>query len=136
MEAPTTEAETSNDLLVELRERADDLERQLVETRQLSDARLILAELKIEAVRSGMVDLDCLKLVDLTSLKLNERGEVEEAASLMARLRKTKPWLFGASSSSSPTAVPPAQQLRQKLATEMTDAEYRVARTAILKQHP
>jgi hypothetical protein len=82
-----------------------------------------------------MIDLDGLRLVDLPSLKLNERGEVEGAASVMQSLRKNKPWLFStpAMSSSSPSSPPPALPPSQKLATEMTDAEYRVARAAILK---
>jgi hypothetical protein len=81
-----------------------------------------------------MVDLDGLKLLDLANTKLNEHGEVENAAGLMTQLRHSKPWLFGGTSSSSPASVPPSQPPRQKLATEMTNEEYRAARAAILKQ--
>ena len=52
----------------------------------------------------------------------------------MAGLRRAKPWLFGRASSSGPASPPPAQPPRQKLATEMTDDEYRVARAALLKR--
>jgi hypothetical protein len=134
MESPPPETETNDDPLAELRERAKTLERQLGEMQRLSDTRLILAELKIEALRFGMVDLDGLKLLDLSAAKLNERGEVDGAAQLMTQLKKAKPWLFGAPSSSSATAAPPAQPVRQKLATEMTDAEYRAARAMLLKR--
>jgi hypothetical protein len=54
----------------------------------------------------------------------------------MTQLRRVKPWLFGGSSSSSPVNAPPAQPPRQKLATEMTDEEYRIARATILKYRP
>jgi hypothetical protein len=123
-------------VMAELRARADTLERQLTELQRHTEVRLVHAELKAEAVRAGMVDLDGLRLIDLPALKLNERGEVVGAATLMQELRKSKPWLFGGAgqSSSSPSSPPPALPSKQKLATEMTDAEYRVARAAILKQ--
>jgi hypothetical protein len=122
-------------VMAELRARADTLERQLTELQRQTQSRLLYAELKAEAVRAGMIDLDGLRLIDLPSLKLNERGEVEGAPALMQDLRKNKPWLFGGSaqSSSSAASPPPAQHPKQKLATEMTDAEYRAARAAILK---
>jgi hypothetical protein len=60
-------------------------------------------------------------------------GELANAAELMTRFKRAKPWLFGGTSSSSPASPPPAQPPRQKLATEMTADEYRAARAAILK---
>jgi hypothetical protein len=136
--SPLHAAEDPNTaLMVELRARADLLERQLTELQRHTEGRLVRSELKAEAVRAGMIDLDGLRLIDLPALKLNERGEVEGAAALMQDLRKSKPWLFAAalqSSSSNPSNPPPATPPKQKMATEMTDAEYRTARAAILKQ--
>ena len=125
----------SGAVMAELRARADGLEQQLTELQRRTEDRLLRAELKAEAVRAGMIDLDGLRLIDLPSMKLNERGEVEGAAALMQGLRKTKPWLFfsPAQSSSNPSSPPPVLPAKQKLATEMTDAEYHAARTAILK---
>ena len=57
--------------------------------------RLIRAEMKAEAIRAGMVDLDGLKLADTSGLTVDEAGEVQGAAALMQSLRKAKPWLFG-----------------------------------------
>jgi hypothetical protein len=125
----------AHELIDELRIRAEALERQLLEVEQRAEARLIRAELKSEALRAGMVDLDGLKLIELDQLKLSTDGEVDGAPALMARLKKAKPWLFGTSSSSSIATPPPAQAPRQKLATEMTDAEYRTAREVLLKYH-
>ena len=124
-------------VMAELRARADSLERQLTDLQRHTEGRLVRAELKAEALRAGMVDLDGLRLIDLPSLKLNERGEVVGAAALMQELRKGKPWLFAAPmhpSSSNPASPPLAVPPKQKMATEMTDAEYRAARAAILKQ--
>ena len=120
--------------LAALRARADALELQLATTLADTEARLVRAELKAEAIRAGMVDLDGLKLLDMTRLKLSKAGELEDASSIMSRLRQAKPWLFGAASSSSQATPPPAQPPRKKLATEMTDAEYRTARAALVKR--
>ena len=122
------------DSLIELRARADALEHQLATTQAETEARLVRAELKAEAIRAGMVDLDGLKLLDIAALKLSKSGELDDAGSIMSRLRKAKPWLFGSASSSSPAMPPPAQPPRKKLATEMTDAEYRAARADLVKR--
>jgi hypothetical protein len=105
----------------------------LAETEREARARVVRAELKVEAVRAGIVDLDGLKLLDLKDVELTSDGELANAGELMVQLKRAKPWLFGGTSSSSRTHPPPAQPLRQKLANEMTDDEYRAARAAILK---
>ena len=128
-----TPAEPGTDPVAGLRARAEALERRLAETEQEARDRILRAELKVEAVRAGIVDLDGLKLLDLKSVELTPQGELTNGAELIAHLRRMKPWLFGSSSSSSPATPPPPQPPRQRLATEMTDEEYRAARAAILK---
>lgn len=128
-------ADQAADVLMELRSRADALERQLVEVQRQTEARIVQAELKAEAVRAGIVDPDGLKLLDTSNAKLNKDGEVEGASALIAELKRAKPWLFGGlSSSSSSSLVPPAMPPRQKLATDMTEDEWRTARAALLKR--
>ena|ERR1039458_310089 len=122
------------DRTAELQQRADRLEREIAEMRQDAEARLVRAELKAEAIRAGMVDLDGLKLMDASALDLDANGAVTGAAAIMDQFKKAKPWLFGGSSSSSPVTPPPARPARTKLATEMTETEYKTARAAILKQ--
>jgi hypothetical protein len=121
------------DPAAELRAHAELLERRLADAENDARARIVHAELKVEAVRAGIVDLDGLKLLDTAAAQVGQDGEVKNAAELIAQFRRAKPWLFGGSSSSSSANPPPAQPPRQKLATEMTDAEYRAARAAILK---
>jgi hypothetical protein len=133
MSEDDTPAALDDDPVAELRKRAETLERRLAETEQDARARVVRAELKVEAVRAGIVDLDGLKLLDLKNVELTSEGELANAGELMAQLRRAKPWLFGGTSSSSRTYPPPAQPPRQKLANEMTDEEYRAARAAILK---
>ena len=131
----TNESELpNNDKFAELRARADALEQQLGQVQKETEQRLVRAELKAEAIRAGILDLDGLKLLDLSTATLNERGEVEGASTMMAQLKRDKPWLFGGTSSSSPAVPPPAQPPRQKRAMEMADAEYRAARAELLKR--
>jgi hypothetical protein len=115
--------------------RAAELELRLAELEATTTARLIRAELKTEAVRAGMVDLDGLKLIDITSLKLDDEGNLAGAAEVMRQMRRAKPWLFGGGASTSSTsAAPPTTPPRPKLATEMTDDEWRAARAELLKR--
>ena len=76
-----------------------------------------------------MIDLDGLKLADLSAVKLNEAGEVEGAAELMAALKESKPYLFQQKqNSSSPNDPPRKDPPAAKKATEMTREEYAAAR--------
>ena len=122
------------DRVAELQARADSLEHQIAAYQRDTDARLVLAGLKVEAVRAGIIDIDGLKLVDPSHLKLNPDGEVDGAAALIAELKKAKPWLFAVVSSSTTAKAPAALPPRQKQANEMNDDEYRAARAALLKR--
>ena len=88
-----------------------------------ADQRVIRAELKAAAIKAGMVDLDGLKLADLSKVKLNDQGEVEGAEELMTALKKAKPYLFGEPSTSSMHRAPNPGENRPKKVSEMTDAE-------------
>jgi len=90
---------------------------------------VIRAELKAAALKAGMVDLDGLKLADLSNVKLNDAGEVEGADTLMEELKKSKPYLFGSTQNSSNPGTPPnPKPPTAKKATEMTPAEYAAER--------
>ncbi len=88
-----------------------------------ADQRVIRAELRAAAVKAGMVDVDGLKLADLSKVKLNDQGEVEGAEELMAALKKAKPYLFGEPSTSSAHQAPKPGENKPKKVSEMTDAE-------------
>ena len=81
-----------------------------------------------------MVDMDGLKLLDVSRVKLGENGEIEGAAALMRDLRRAKPWLFVGSSSSSTAGAPSAQPPKPRLATEMNFDEWQKARADLLKR--
>jgi hypothetical protein len=93
-----------------------------------------MAELKGEAVKAGLVDLDQLKLLDVASIKLAADGKIEGADALFKGLKETKPYLFGQQNNSSNTQQkPPNPALETKKATELTAEEYKAARAAITK---
>ena len=123
-----------DDPMEALRERLDQMERESQDMRQDSESRVIQAEMKVEAMRAGMVDLDGLKFLDLTQARLEDNGGVAGGKELIGQLKRAKPWLFTAPSSSSVARVPPSRPARVKLATEMTDEEYRAARANIIKR--
>ena len=101
---------------------------------QAANDRIIRAELKAEAIKAGMVDLDGLKLADLTSVKLDDQGNVTGAAEMLTALKESKPYLFTAAPvhSSQPNPPPPAPKPGdKKSAKDMTPEEFAAARRAI-----
>jgi|HubBroStandDraft_1064217.scaffolds.fasta_scaffold292292_2 hypothetical protein len=130
----TADAEPQEDSEESLRARIEKLEGESQEILRQTERRVILSELKVEAVRAGMVDLDGLTFLDLSQVHLRDDGILAGGAEVVAQLRRAKPWLFSGASSSSVASVPPSKPSRQKLATEMTDAEYRIAKANIIKR--
>jgi hypothetical protein len=108
---------------------------EVVRLRGEFQVRLIAANLRTEAVRAGMIDLDGLKLIDLSEVRLDENDMITEGRKLMTDLRRAKPWLFGAPSTSSAAVPPMSQPIRPKTAMDMTDEEYSAARTAVTRYH-
>ena len=106
---------------------------EIIKLRGEFQSRLVVANLRTEAVRAGMVDLDGLRLIDISAVRLGSDDKVIGGRKLIDDLRRTKPWLFGVASSSSAAVAPASQPVRQKTALEMTDEEYAAARTAVTK---
>ena len=108
---------------------AEDADAKVKETASAADQRIIRAELKAEALKAGMVDLDGLKLADLSKVKLNDKGEVEGAEEMMKALKESKPYLFkDASSTSSTQKKPEPKGDKVKTAKDMSDAEWKEAK--------
>jgi len=124
----------NDDEIAALRDHNARLEASLKAVRADADQRLIQAELRAEAFKAGMVDMDGLRLIDAAELTIDESGQVKGAAAVMTRMRRDKPWLFAAQSSSSAAGVPKHSSVREKLATEMTLDEWRTARADLLRR--
>ena len=90
-----------------------------------TEARIIRAEMKAAAIQAGMIDLDALKLLDLSGVKLDRNGDVTLPGDFFDKARAAKPYLFKAEATTSSSATPPpAAPPSEKRATEMNDAEF------------
>jgi hypothetical protein len=99
-----------------------------------ADARIIRAELKAAALKAGMIDLDGLKLADLSKVALKDDGTLDGADALMDGLKKDKPYLFGQPATTTHTGkAPDPNPPTPKKASEMTAEEYSAAKAAALK---
>lgn len=105
---------------------AEAAESKVKEATAAAEQRIIRAEMKAAAIKAGMVDLDGLKLADLSTVKLNDKGEVEGADELMKALKEAKPYLFSTTQSTSQTskAPPKKDDSKPKTAKEMTAEEW------------
>jgi hypothetical protein len=82
--------------------------------RAASDRRIINAEVKAVAVALGLQDVDAIKLLDTSTLKVDEAtGEVVGVSDLLAAFKTAKPYLFKEPpvSSSNPNPPPPKKKL-------------------------
>jgi hypothetical protein len=119
----------------EWQSRAETAEAALAAVQAETSARLVRAELKAEAIRAGMIDLDGLKLLDLSQIEVDEHGDVVEPAKVFSKLKRAKPWLFGGAGSSSAAAqAPRPEPPRQRQASELSHEEWLAARAALIKR--
>lgn len=110
----------------------EDAERVKTEAKQAADQRIIKAEIKALAVKEGIVDVDGLKLVDLSQLKLGEDGELdtEAAIKVVEKLKKDKPYLFTTPTTTHTGAKPAPKGGTPKSALEMTADEFKAAKNS------
>jgi len=96
------------------------------ELQKTNNERLIRAELKAQAALAGMIDMDGLKLADLSKVTLDDNGDVQGAPELIKALKETKPYLFKevVSTSANPDMPKPGAQEAKK-AKDMSEAEYK-----------
>jgi len=75
---------------------------------ELSKARQdkLTAKLETAAVAAGIRDLDLIKLVDSSLIKVGEDGSIRGINEAIEALKETKPFLFGEEKKSSSTANP------------------------------
>ncbi|MFH5067214.1 hypothetical protein ACHHY8_02525 [Enterobacter cloacae complex sp. 2024EL-00215] len=110
------------------KKKSEEADQKVQSAEKAANARIIRAELKAVAVKAGMVDLDGLKLADLSSVTLGEDGEVTGAEDLMAKLKEAKPYLFAEPSKSTTNTdvrVPPKKEPEKFNASKATPEELR-----------
>jgi hypothetical protein len=119
------------DLKAALEKAHADAEGRITEAGKASQVRIIAAELKAQAIKAGMVDLDGLKLLDTSKIGLDDKGDVTVPEDFFAAAKTAKPWLFAepakatgaAAGTTSPAVQAPKPAVTGKHVSEMTDAE-------------
>lgn len=111
----------------------DDADGVISAAKAAANDRIIRAELKAEAIKAGLVDLDALKLADLTKVTLKDDGTVDGAEALFADLKKAKPYLFGVVNTSTTITAPKPGVQPGKGVKEMSKAEYEAAKRAAIR---
>lgn len=101
---------------------------------ELTPKEQIEAELKSLATGAGLIDLDWLKLADLSTVRVNEGGEVEGATELLQALKQAKPYLFGAVSTSGTHRAPGPSVLTGRGAMDDTPEEWAARKAAALRR--
>ena len=124
-----------------LRMAAEDAAKKAVEeaTAKITEAmtgaekRIIMAEMRAEALKAGIVDIDGLALADLSGVKLDEHGNLTGGAESIAKLKEGKPYLFVEKSSTSSHDKKPEKKDAGKKPTarEMTDDEWKAEKRKI-----
>lgn len=105
----------------------EDAEGKVKEATTAAEKRIIRAELKAEAIKAGIVDLDGLSLADLSGVKIDENGEVVGGKEAIEKLKESKPYLFGTKKSTSSKDEPPKpkDQGQPKSARDMDKDEWK-----------
>lgn len=90
----------------------------------VADTRAINAEVRAVLRAEGFVDLDAMKLLDTSKLKLNDNGEVEGLDEFVTKAKTDKAYLFAPVNTSNPLRPPVPRAPTEKQAKDMTQAEY------------
>lgn len=97
--------------------------------------RAVKADIRAAAKDAGANDpADVIAFLPPDKIKIGADGEIENAADLIADLKKSKPYLFGTPATSNPAKTPDPKPPAEKSAKDMTPDEYRAARAALTKR--
>jgi hypothetical protein len=114
------------------RKQLEDKANNMQASEQIYKKKFALAELKAQAISQGLSDIDCIAMMDTSSIVVSDDGEVKGVAEVIANFKAAKPYLFGAdkkSSSSSNASVPTTTTTRPSFddAMKMNKEEWEVA---------
>lgn len=88
--------------------------------------RYIRAELKAEALKAGLVDVDALKMFDTSSIEIDDNGDVIGVSELVEEMRMSKPYAFSTTAKDTTTdkKTPDSSKVDSKSALDMSDDEF------------
>jgi hypothetical protein len=127
-EAADSAKKAQDEAEARVKKASDDADAKVKETHTAAEQRIIRAELKAVAIKEGMVDLDGLKLADLSKITLDDKGEVVGAEDLMKALKESKPYLFKEATSTSSTSTPPKKDPPKPFDARTATPEERAAK--------
>jgi hypothetical protein len=120
-------------LRAELTGKVSEAEGKATEALTAAQQRALQADLRVAAIRAGMIDLDGLKLLDMSKVELDDNGDLKNGDEIMAGLKEAKDFLFSKepppppksdTSSNTNDKKPDPKPAVGKKATEMTEAEF------------
>lgn len=130
----TKAAKRAEDAEARLAAATSDTEAKLSAAEARANERVIRAELKAIAAQAGIVDPADLVMLDVSKLKLNDKGDVIDGTAAIEAFKKAKPQLFGKLTTSHTDTDPPKPgEATFKHARDMTPDE-RKANLAQLKR--
>ncbi|HEF4742812.1 TPA: hypothetical protein SAO08_002656 [Burkholderia multivorans] len=98
-----------------------------------ADERVLRAELKAVAIKHGVVDVtDALKVLDLSTVKLDADGNLTGADELFEAAKKSKAYLFGAQNTGSTEKKPPPAENTPKDVRKLSAAEYEAEKAKMI----
>lgn len=88
--------------------------------------RYIRAELKAEALKAGLVDVDALKMFDTSSIEIDVNGDVVGVKELIEEMRELKPYAFSTTVKDTTTdkKTPDSTKVNSKSALDMSSDEF------------
>jgi hypothetical protein len=96
---------------------------------------LMLSKIQIEALREGIVDIDGVKLADLSKLDFDENHNIIGAKEFIEELKKNKTYLFKKSDKTTFEKEPPSKQNNTKVDVRgMSKEDYQKYKISLLKQ--
>ena len=105
------------------------------EVDQAAKDQVKAARLEALALREGLIDLDGLKLLDLSKITQKDDGTFEGVDEVFKAAKEAKPYLFGQkqANSSTPGQNPKLGDQKPVDARKLTDEEYKQQKAALIK---
>lgn len=119
--------------LARLRAELEEMRSRLAAETERHRRESLEAELRLAALRAGMIDPDGVKLIDPAPL-LESADRPRAVAAAMERLRTSKPWLFGTTATTPPHPAPAPEPPRPRHARDMSREEYERAKAELLRR--
>jgi hypothetical protein len=109
--------------------------KRIEEVSSLYKKELMLTKVQVEAVKSGIIDLDGVKLADFSKISFDENDNLVGTAELIEELKKNKPYLFKKTDKTTYEKDLPAKGVDTKVdVRNMSKDEFSKFKATMLKQ--